>query len=65
MNTVIIGYGAITQSIVERGSFSAVYPAMVYDGDAAFVRDGVDIKHVACHIAQGSSSIYFSHIFCQ
>ncbi len=28
----------------ERGNFSAIYPAMVYGGDTAFVRDGVDIK---------------------
>ena len=26
----------------ERGSFSAVHPALVYGGDARFTRDGVD-----------------------
>ena len=27
----------------ERGSFSAVHPALVYGGDARFTRDGVDV----------------------
>lgn len=27
----------------ERGSFSAVYPGLVYGGDTRFVRDGVDV----------------------
>ena len=27
----------------ERGNFSAIYPALVYGGDARFVRDGTDV----------------------
>ena len=27
----------------ERGNFSAIYPALVYGGDARFVREGTDV----------------------
>lgn len=35
--------GTEVDLILERGNFSAIYPALVFGGDTRFTRDGVDV----------------------